>query len=80
MPDGYTPPSADAGGAVGPAGNVDVGTVMKTPQFAALATTFFCVATGGMGLFSVAKPMMTEVFSSSLPEIVTGALLMGGVG
>lgn len=34
-------------------------------------TTFFCVACGGMGLFSVAKPMMGEVFSSTLPTLVT---------
>lgn len=44
---------------------------MKTPQFYGLATTFFCVACGGMGLFSVAKPMMGEVFSSTLPTLVT---------
>lgn len=44
---------------------------MKTPQFYALSTTFFCVACGGIGLFSVAKPMMGEVFSSTLPTLVT---------
>mmetsp|Transcript_4279 Transcript_4279/g.15782 ORF Transcript_4279/g.15782 Transcript_4279/m.15782 type:complete len:442 (-) Transcript_4279:36-1361(-) len=54
-------------------GNVHVDQVMKTPQFYSLSTVFFCVACGGMGLMSVAKPMMSEVFSSSLPLIVTSA-------
>lgn len=56
-----------------PAGNVHVDQVMKTPQFYALSTVFFSVACGGMGLMSVAKPMMSEVFSSSLPLVVTSA-------
>lgn len=51
--------------------NVNPTMAMKTPQFYGLATTFFCVACGGIGLFSVAKPMMGEVFSSTLPTLVT---------
>ncbi|CAN0488257.1 unnamed protein product, partial [Scytosiphon promiscuus] len=51
--------------------NVNPTVAMKTPQFYALSTTFFCVACGGIGLFSVAKPMMGEVFSSTLPTLVT---------
>ena len=47
--------------------------VMRQPQFPLLGLTFFCVATGGMGLFSVAKPMMSEVFSTALPTVVTSA-------
>lgn len=53
--------------------DVSVDDAMKTPQFYLLGTTFFCVATGGMGLLSVAKPMMSEVFSSLLPAVVTSA-------
>ncbi|CAM9419845.1 unnamed protein product [Sphacelaria rigidula] len=53
--------------------NVTPAMAMKTPQFYGLATTFFCVACGGMGLFSVAKPMMGEVFSSTLPTLVTAS-------
>jgi MFS family permease len=45
----------------------------RTRQFHLLGLTFFCLATGGMGLMSVAKPMMSEVFSSALPTIVTSA-------
>ena len=46
---------------------------MKTSQFWLLGTSFFCMATGGMGLASVAKPMMGEVFSSLLPAVVTAS-------
>lgn len=72
VPEGYTPPVTEAGSAA-TVGNVHFDTVLKTPQFWLLGTTFFCVATGGMGLFSVAKPMMNEVFSSTLPTIVTAS-------
>lgn len=71
LPAGYTPPADNAAG--GASHNVNVDTVMKTPQFWALASMFFFVATGGIGLFSVAKPMMTEVFSGSLPTLVTAS-------
>lgn len=54
-------------------GNVHFDQVLKTPQFYQLGATFFFVGCGGMGLFSVAKPMMSQVFSSSLPAIVTSA-------
>ena len=53
--------------------DVSVDDAMKTTQFYLLGTTFFCVATGGMGLLSVAKPMMSEVFSAVLPAVVTSA-------
>ena len=45
----------------------------RTKQFGLLGVTFFCLATGGMGMFSVAKPMMSEVFSAAMPAIVTSA-------
>lgn len=34
---------------------------IRSPQFHLLGVSFFCMATGGMGIFSVAKPMMSEV-------------------
>lgn len=46
---------------------------MRKPQFHLLGITFFCMASGGLGLMSVAKPMMSEVFSSALPAVVTSA-------
>jgi hypothetical protein len=52
---------------------VSVDDAMKTTQFHLLGTTLFCVGTAGMGLLSVAKPMMSEVFSTLLPAVVTSA-------
>lgn len=70
QPQGYVPPSSpDAVGSR----YVPLDKVMSTPQFYLLGTTFFCLACGGMGIFSVAKPMMTEVFGGTLPDIVTPA-------
>ena len=42
---------------------------IKTPQFLLLGTSFFCLATGGMAMFSVAKSMMTEVFAGVQPSL-----------
>lgn len=53
--------------------DVSLEDAMKAPQFHLLGLTFFCLATGGMGMFSVAKPMMSEVFSTMLPAVVTSA-------
>ena len=68
IPAGWTPPVSAAGGVEQ---NVNVETVMKTPQFWLLFSTATLLATGGMGLISVAKPMIGEVFSRSMPHIVT---------
>jgi len=46
---------------------------MRTPQFYMLGVTFFSLSAGGMGLFSVAKPMMSEVFSRAVPLLATSA-------
>lgn len=72
VPPGFVPPVASPN-APSALQNVHVDTVMRTPQFQQLGVMFFCVACGGMGLFSVAKPMMNEIFSSTLPGLVTAA-------
>lgn len=59
--------------------NVHVNQVMKTPQYWFLATTFYCLATGGIGVFSVARPMMMEVFGSAMPSVVTASFASGFV-
>jgi len=46
---------------------------MRAPQFYLLGVTFFCLSAGGLGLFSVAKPMMSEVFSAAVPALATSA-------
>ncbi len=53
--------------------DVSVEDAVRSPQFPLLGLSFFCLAAGGMGIFSVAKPMMSEVFSSVLPTVVTSA-------
>jgi len=76
VPDGMqTSSNASSPTAVTPAVVQDVGLedAMKAPQFHLLGLTFFCLATGGIGMFSVAKPMMSEVFSTMLPTVVTSA-------
>lgn len=72
VPAGWDPETAKSQGTSAPPGNVNSDQVLKTPQFYHLGVTFFCLSSGGIGLFSVAKPMMSEIFSSSLP-IVTSA-------
>jgi len=45
----------------------------RTPQIFAMTAILFCSASGGIGLISVAKPMMSQVFSGAMPDVVTGA-------
>jgi len=71
VPDGWSPAQNTTSPPV--AGNVHFNQVMKTPQFYQLATMFFGLASGGMCLFSVAKSMISEVYSSSLLLIVTSS-------
>jgi MFS family permease len=72
LPEGMAKPDTSVESAVA-VPDVSLEDAMKAPQFYLLGTTFFCLATGGMGMFSVAKPMMSEVFSSALPAVVTSA-------
>jgi len=67
LPAGYTPPAAAAGAG----SNVHVDTLLKTPQFWFLFGTSTLLATGGMGLISVAKPMIQNVFADAMPAVVT---------
>jgi hypothetical protein len=68
LPAGYTPPPAAAD-----APSLSVEQVMRTPQFYQLGVTFACLTCGIYGIFSVAKGMMSEVFSGVLPVLVTSA-------
>merc|ERR1719495_322762 len=69
VPAGYTPPPVQAGSGA----NVHVDNLFKTPQFWFLFSTSTLLATGGMGLMSVAKPMIQSVFADSMPALVTTA-------
>jgi MFS family permease len=72
-------PSAKKEGATSPAAvsspayEVTFDDAMRAPQFYMLGVTFFCLSAGGLGLFSVAKPMMSEVFSAAVPALATSA-------
>ena len=72
LPAGYTPPSSQNTSTIkNLTGNVHVDTVMKTPQYWFLMSSIYCLGTGSLGIFAVAKPMMMEVFGSSLPAVAT---------
>jgi len=74
LPAGYTPPAPAAGAGVG---NVPVDNLLKTPQFWLLWSTATLLATGGMGLMSVAKPMIQNVFTDAMPLLVTPVFASG---
>jgi hypothetical protein len=54
------------GAAVEAVPDVSMAEAIRSPQFHLLGITFTALATGGMGIFSVAKPMMSEVLLSML--------------
>lgn len=52
--------------------SVHIDTVMRTPQFWQIWLAFGSVACTGMGVLSIASTMMSEIFSRSMPDVVTG--------
>jgi MFS transporter len=50
--------------------DVDPSTALRTPQFYLLWIILCFNVTAGIGVLGVAKTMMTDIFGSSLPEIV----------
>ena len=69
LPPGYSPPPSQAGGGA----SVHVDNLFKTPQFWLLFSTSTLLTMGGMGIMSVAKPMIQSVFADSMPALVTAA-------
>lgn len=74
-PEGWTPP----GWAPAPEGekptmitrrHVDIDQALKTPQFYQLWIILCLNVTAGIGVLAVAKTMMSEIFGSTLPEVV----------
>jgi len=68
-PAGYEPPAGDNSNVTGLTANEAI----KTPQFWCMWGTFACVSTTGMGVVSIAKTMMSDIFGGALPLVVTGA-------
>jgi MFS family permease len=73
-PAGWTPP--DAGRRekkmITP-GNVHIDEALKTPQFYQLWIVLCFNVTAGIGVLGVARTMMSEIFGTTLPQIVDGA-------
>jgi MFS family permease len=74
-PAGWNPPDAGAVAVAAKmiaARDVDPNAALGTPQFWLLWVMLCFNVTAGIGVLGVAKTMMTEVFGSALPAIVTG--------
>lgn len=71
-PSGWQPPDQDAPGqSLITREHVHIDTALKTPQFYQLWIVLCFNVTAGIGVLAVAKTMITEIFGSSLPNIVT---------
>ena len=69
LPAGYSPPVTEAGAGA----SVHVDNLFRTPQFWLLFSTSTLLCTGGMGIMSVAKPMIPSVFADAMPALVTAS-------
>jgi MFS family permease len=69
-PQGWVEPSEEERGALISAKNVDIDQALKTPQFYQLWIVLCLNVTAGIGVLGVARTMITEIFGSSLPQVV----------
>ncbi|MDA0687586.1 MAG: OFA family MFS transporter [Proteobacteria bacterium] len=72
-PEGWTEPEAAARGGLITSRNVDIDQALRTPQFYQLWIVLCLNVTAGIGVLGVARTMITEIFGSSLPEVVDTA-------
>jgi MFS family permease len=73
-PAGWTPPDATyRSKRMISAHDVDINEALKTRQFYQLWIMLCFNVTAGIGVLSVAQTMMTEIFGTTLPNIVDGA-------
>ncbi len=73
-PAGWNPPSdAENGKRMMTSNHVHIDEALKTPQFYQLWIVLCLNVTAGIGVLGVAKTMMSEIFGSTLPQIVDGA-------
>jgi MFS family permease len=74
QPKGWTPPDpAKAATRMITHRDVDIDQALKTRQFYQLWIVLCFNVTAGIGVLGVAKTMMSEIFGSTLPNIVDGA-------
>ena len=71
-PEGWTPPK-DATKSMITQNHVHIDQALKTPQFYFLWIVLCFNVTAGIGVIGVAKTMMIEIFTPSLPTIVTAS-------
>jgi MFS family permease len=69
-PQGWVEPNEEERGALISAKNVDIDQALKTPQFYQLWIVLCLNVTAGIGVLGVARTMITEIFGSSLPQVV----------
>jgi len=69
-PNGWTPPDGAAGGRMITTHNVGVDEALRTPQFYLLWIVLCFNVSAGIGILSVAKTMMNEIFGGALPAVV----------
>jgi len=73
-PEGWTPPDEEHRAKfMISAAEVHIDEALKTPQFWQLWIVLCFNVTAGIGVLSVARTMMTEIFGTTLPTIVDGA-------
>lgn len=71
-PDGWVPPQADdSAKRMITRDNVHIDEALRTPQFWQLWVVLCFNVTAGIGVIGVAKTMMTEIFGTTLPDLVT---------
>ena len=71
-PEGWTPPK-DSKKSMITQNHVHIDQALKTPQFYFLWIVLCFNVTAGIGVIGVAKTMMIEIFTPSLPSIVTAS-------
>lgn len=69
-PQGYVAPEEGERGAMITQHDVDIDEALRTPQFYQLWILLCFNVTAGIGVLAVAKTMMTEIFGTTLPDIV----------
>tara|TARA_B110000858_G_C17810153_1_gene480726 strand:+ start:23522 stop:25213 length:1692 start_codon:yes stop_codon:yes gene_type:complete len=69
-PEGWVEPNDEKRNSLISAKNVDIDQALKTPQFYQLWIVLCLNVTAGIGVLGVARTMITEIFGSSLPQIV----------
>ncbi len=72
-PAGWQEPDPQSRSALISTRNVDIDQALKTPQFYQLWVVLCLNVTAGIGVLGVARTMITEIFGSTLPQIVDAA-------